>query len=175
MERSIYCGESCGSQRLQSKNEIHTSNKDDATIAVAGVIHQDTDPELGEVPDLKRSNEVKIYLNTSNILKDLIWRHPNIFTDMAGETGVVQDRVKLKDNTPIRCKPYPLRYAKREELRNQVDSMLEVGEIRPSASPIVMVKKKDGLNRVCVDFRKLSRSCTVAGERMKVVPSKLQK
>ena len=32
---------------------VHTSNKDDATIAVAGVIYQDTDPELGEVSDLE--------------------------------------------------------------------------------------------------------------------------
>ena len=31
---------------------VHTSNKDDATIAVARVIYQDTVPELGEVPDL---------------------------------------------------------------------------------------------------------------------------
>ena len=31
---------------------VHTSNKDDATIAVAGVIYQDTDKELVEVPDL---------------------------------------------------------------------------------------------------------------------------
>ena len=31
---------------------VHTSNKDDATIAVARVIYQDTEPELGEVPDL---------------------------------------------------------------------------------------------------------------------------
>ena len=31
---------------------VHTSNKDDVTLAVAGVIYQDTDPELGEVPDL---------------------------------------------------------------------------------------------------------------------------
>ena len=29
---------------------IHKSNKDDATTAVAGVIYQDTDLELGEVP-----------------------------------------------------------------------------------------------------------------------------
>ena len=28
-----------------------TSNKDDATIAVAGVIYQDTDQEMGAVPD----------------------------------------------------------------------------------------------------------------------------
>ena len=30
---------------------IHTSNKDDATIVVEGVIYQDTDPELGELQD----------------------------------------------------------------------------------------------------------------------------
>ena len=27
---------------------VHTSNKDDATVAVARVIYQDTDPELGK-------------------------------------------------------------------------------------------------------------------------------
>ena len=33
---------------------VHTSNKDTiAVAAVAGVIYQDTDPELGEGPDLK--------------------------------------------------------------------------------------------------------------------------
>ena len=32
---------------------VHTSNKDDVKIAEAGVIYQDTDPELGEVPDLE--------------------------------------------------------------------------------------------------------------------------
>ena len=32
---------------------IHTSNKDDVTIAVAGVIYQDTDQKLGEVQDLE--------------------------------------------------------------------------------------------------------------------------
>ena len=32
---------------------VHTSNKDDATLAVARVIYQDTDLELGEVPDLE--------------------------------------------------------------------------------------------------------------------------
>ena len=32
---------------------VHTSNKNDATISVARVIYQDTDPELGEVSDLE--------------------------------------------------------------------------------------------------------------------------
>ena len=45
----------------------------------------------------------------------------------------------------------------REELRNEVDSVLEMGVVRPSTSPytspIVMVKK----NRVCVNLRKLKK------------------
>ena len=58
----------------------------------------------------------------------------------------------------------------REELRNEVDSMLETGVARPSTSPyvspIVMVKKKDGSNRVCVDFRKLNKITEVDPEPM---------
>ena len=56
----------------------------------------------------------------------------------------------------------------REELRNEVDSMLEIGVVRPLtspyASPIVMVKKKDGSNRVCVDFGKLNKITKVNPE-----------
>ena len=50
---------------------------------------------------------------------------------MPGETDVIQHRVKLTDDTPICCKPYPLLYAMREELQNEVDSMLEMGVGRP--------------------------------------------
>ena len=109
---------------------------------------------------------------------------------MPGETNVIQHRVKLTDDTLIRCKPYPLLYAMRKELRNEVDSMLEMGVVRPSTLPyaspiviaapcniirikesrsratIVMVKKKDGSNRVCVDFRKLKKVTEVDPEPM---------
>ena len=80
---------------------------------------------------------------------------------MPRETDVIQHIVKLTDDTPICCKPYPLPYAIREELWNEGNSMLEMGVVRPSTSSyvssIVMVKKKDGSNRVCVDFRKLNK------------------
>ena len=114
---------------------VHTSNKDDATIAVAGVIYQDTDPELWEVPELEGYHqkegvrEVKLGEDLSEdhrcMLKDLTRRYPDVYTDMPRETNVIQHRVKLTDDTPIRCKLYPLPYALREELHNEVDSMLE--------------------------------------------------
>ena len=88
------------------------------------------------------------------MLKDLTLRYSDVFTVMLGETDAIQNRAKLTDNTLIRCKPYPLPYATWEELQNGVNSMLEMGVGRPStspyASPIVIVKKKYGFNRVCV-------------------------
>ena len=161
-------------------NVVTVDDTDGATVAVAGVIHQDVDPELGEVPDLEgyrqREGVRDVKLGDElpedqrRVLKDLVRRYPDVFTDMPGETDVIQHQIRLSDDTPIRCKPYPLPYAMREELRNEVDTMLEMGVVRPStspyASPIVMVKKKDGSNRVCVDFRKLNKITEVDPEPM---------
>ena len=89
---------------------VHTSNKDDATIAVAGVIHQDTHPQLGEVPDLEGYHQkegvpnVKLGENLSEdqgpMLKDLTRKNPDVFTDMPEETDVIQHRVKLTEVDP---------------------------------------------------------------------------
>ena len=71
---------------------VHTSNKDDATIAVAGVVHQDTDPELGEVPEVKLGEHLSE--DQQCTLKDLIRRHPDVFTDMPLETDVIQSKAE---------------------------------------------------------------------------------
>ena len=67
---------------------------------------------------------------------------------MNERTHVIQHTVKLTHDTPIPCKPYPLPYARREDLPNKVDSMLEMGVVKQSMSPyashIVMIRNKDG-------------------------------
>ena len=77
---------------------VHTSNKDDVTTAVAGLICQDTDPETGEVPEVYHQKEgardVKLAEDLSEdqhrMLKDLTRRYPDVFTDMPRETNVIQ-------------------------------------------------------------------------------------
>ena len=61
---------------------------------------------------------------------------------------------------PVRQKSYRIPYSKREVVREELDHMLQNGVIQPStspwASPIVLVQKKDGGVRFCVDYRKLN-------------------
>ena len=41
-------------------NVVPVDATDGATVAIAGVIHHDVDPELGEVPDLEGVHDVKL-------------------------------------------------------------------------------------------------------------------
>ena len=49
----------------------------------------------------------------------------------------------------------------KEEVKDQVDKLLELGIIRPSASPwsssVVTVKKKEGGVRICIDYRAVNQ------------------
>ena len=88
-------------------------------------------------------------------------KHEEIFTDIPDKTSIIEHRVHLIDNRPIRCRPYALPYAVREEIQEEIQEIINTGITRksdsPYASPMVVVKKKDGSDRICVDYRKLNR------------------
>ncbi|XP_057518465.1 uncharacterized protein LOC130799384 [Amaranthus tricolor] len=62
---------------------------------------------------------------------------------------------------PISKAPYRMAPAEMEELRKQVEELLEKGYIRPSVSPwgapVLFVRKKDGSMRLCIDYRELNK------------------
>ena len=61
---------------------------------------------------------------------------------------------------PVNIRPYRYPPALRDEIEKQVADMLQKGLMQPSSSsfssPILLVKKKDGSYRFCVDFRHLN-------------------
>ena len=77
-----------------------------------------------------------------------------------GETGMVQMEVDMGDAHPRRQPVCRMPFAVRQEVARQLKDMQQSGVIQPSsspwASPVVMVKKKDGSHRFCVDYRPLN-------------------
>jgi hypothetical protein len=66
------------------------------------------------------------------------------------------------DSVPVNCKPYRYSPHQKDEIEKQVFAMLKDGTVTPClspfASPVLLVKKKDGSWRFCVDYRKLNAS-----------------
>ena len=69
-------------------------------------------------------------------------------------------KIDTGDHPPIRLRPYRTPVHKRGVVEEAVKDMLDAGIIERSKSPwsfpIVIVEKKDGRHRFCMDFRKLN-------------------
>ncbi|CAG9785319.1 unnamed protein product [Diatraea saccharalis] len=78
-----------------------------------------------------------------------------------GFTNLTEMVIELEDSVPIVYRPYRMPYADRILVRSMVQEMIEHGIVRestsPYASPIVLVQKKSGDKRLCVDYRALNR------------------
>jgi hypothetical protein len=66
----------------------------------------------------------------------------------------------LPGSVPVNSKPYHYSPHHKSEIEQQVQELLQAGLIthshNPFASPVLLVKKKDGFWRFCVDYRKLN-------------------
>ena len=94
-------------------------------------------------------------------LTSVLQSFPHIFTNTPGRTNKIQHHIDLIAGTKPRNLP-PHRYspARRKIVEEKLVEMLDSGVITPSnspwAAPVVLIPKKDGSIRFCVDFRKLN-------------------
>ena len=96
----------------------------------------------------------------------LLAKHIHTFpapgTPITGRTEAVMHDIDTGSTRPIRCNPRKLSPKKIKIQQELVDKMLEEGQIEHSVSawsaPTVLVTKKDGTTRFCVDYRRLNNS-----------------
>ena len=96
----------------------------------------------------------------ANLLAKHIHTFPAPGTPITGRTDAVENDIDTGSTRPIRCNPRKLSPKKIKIQQELVDKMLEEGQIEHSVSawsaPTVLVTKKDGSTRFCVDYRRLN-------------------
>ena len=99
----------------------------------------------------------------SRQLKELVLEYANVFAldpSELGTTNMVRHMIDTEDSHPVRQLPRRVPFAPCGRVEEIVDDMLQRGFVVPSrsprASPIVLVAKKDGTIRFCIDYRRLN-------------------
>lgn len=96
-------------------------------------------------------------------LMSLLSKYKHCFASSLKELGcttIAEMKIELNSKRPVVYRPYRLAHKERGQVREMIGEMLESGIIRESvsdfASPIILVRKKDGGQRLCVDYRLLN-------------------
>ena len=94
---------------------------------------------------------------------EVVGEFPDVFALTSAELGhteLVQHTINTGDHQSVKQLPHQTPFALRGQTEQMIAKMLEQGVVRPSsspwASPVVLVAKKDGSTRFCVDYRHLN-------------------
>ena len=99
--------------------------------------------------------------------KHLLIKYAALFSETdenVGRTANVRHKIATGIHAPVKQTPRRLPFHMHDKVEEHVSDMLSRGIIEPSHSPwssaIVLVKKKDGSTRFCVDYRRLNSITT---------------
>ncbi len=105
-------------------------------------------------------------LNQRQKVQHILWRHGKLF-DLRQPSiikQIVRHAIETGTHPPVYTSPYRVSYKDEQIQREEIDKLLQQGIIEesmsPWSSPIVLVRKKNGSVRFCVDFRKLNNITT---------------
>ena len=143
-------------------------------------VDQNVDPELGlggmtagppegmetlqpHLVPLYEASRVNLAAEQQAHLRETLQRFHHVFSrddNDLGRTGLEKHQIPTGDAKPVRLPPRRAPLHMRETVDQQIQEMLDQGVVEPCSSPwaapLVIVKKKDGSNRICVDYRALN-------------------
>ncbi|CAF1498515.1 unnamed protein product, partial [Didymodactylos carnosus] len=110
------------------------------------------------------SNDLQKHLRQQ--LQQSLWRHGQLF-DLRQPSIIkttVRHAIETGNHPPVYTPAYRVSYKDEQIQRDEINKLLKQGIIEestsPWSSPIVLVRKKDGSMRFCIDFRKLNSITT---------------
>ena len=152
-------------QQSTTISQISSSNIQSETFQL------DTTPSLS----IERGNQFPSQFRESlletltseqvNLVEKLLLKWKDVFSlhDLdLGKTSLTKHHINLSDPTPFKERHRRIPPAMVQSVREHLKEMLDLGVIRPSNSPfasnVVLVKKKDGTLRFCIDLRRLNNN-----------------
>ena len=133
---------------------------------VLGPLREDITPKTEELPELPFSLDIEednLSEEQKKLLHAMLLRHVGAFSlgdDDLGYIDNVKHGIPLTDETPIRIPHRRVPPNLQQEVRQHLESWMRQGIIRKNNSPwafqAVLVRKKTGELRVCVDYRPLN-------------------
>lgn len=118
-----------------------------------------------ELPPVDFSQLVWSNLSSQEELeaRGLLERYSDIFSRGESDLGcttLVEHTIPLLDETPVRQRYRRLPPSQYDQVKMHIQELVDQGVVKqscsPYASPIVVVQKKDGSIRLCVDYRQLN-------------------
>ena len=144
--------------------ESHYDNDSQTKGRIARISELETDSSVPpHLLDLFDRSSKNLTSSERATLVQLLNKYQNSFSkssDDIGHTDLVQHSINTRDAAPIRLPPRRLPLGKRQIEKEEIKKMLDRGIIEPStsawSSPVVLITKKDGSPRFCLDYRKLN-------------------
>ncbi|UYV70128.1 K02A2.6-like, partial [Cordylochernes scorpioides] len=116
------------------------------------------DDEEDKVTEIQINEDLT--LSQKNELRQVLSKYSDLFSSKLGKTNLAKHRIDTENAKPIKHKPYRVSPKERDIIKEQIQDMLQDGVIRassgPWAFPVILVRKRDGNWRFCVDYRKLN-------------------
>ena len=144
---------------LDMEEDIKTQNQNSDSANESSI--EDDESWILDLIDLSGLENWPEHLQTE--AKEMLKRNAKVFskTDMdMGRTNLVKHHIKLTDPVPFKEAYRRIPPQMYDEVKAHIQEMLNLGAIRPSNSPwasaIVLVRKKDGRLRFCIDLRRLN-------------------
>lgn len=128
--------------------------------------------ELGESPTGRTRTRIRgtsmdgVRLETAQDLEAIIKEYGDVFPEQLPDglppVRNIDHKIELEPGaTPPRPRMYRMSPKENDELKQQIQKLLEQGFIQPSTSPygapVLFVKKKTGELRMCIDYRALNK------------------
>ena len=156
-----YTPNSTHTSTVNAKNRQHFHTNTISNHNVAKINNKD---KLGcSDKEYNIGNEIDIV--KYNFLVYTLNKHRKLFVDdirNLKQTNILQATFNTGHSQPIKQRPYKNPLALQSNIDKQINDMLDAGIVSPSSSPwsspMVIVPKRDGTHRICIDYRKLNKA-----------------